>query len=183
MQCAAAAERHGDEPRGIMPALDRDEADRAGHLGIRHAHDRLRCGLGIKAERFADMGRDGVARRLDVEARQLAADRPLRIDAAEDDVGVGQGRPRRCPRRSRPDPGVSRRSPARPADSPPVSTWAIEPPPAPMVVISIIGVRMTRPKSMVALRSERRLATGDQRHVERGAAEIAVITLSKPAAA
>ena len=42
-----------------------------------------------------------------------------------------------------------------PADSgpmfsnPPLSTQAIDPPPAPMVVISIIGVRTTMPKSML----------------------------------
>ena len=37
--------------------------------------------------------RDRALGRLDIERFQLAADRPLRIDAAEHDLGVGQRRP------------------------------------------------------------------------------------------
>ena len=39
VQRAAAAERHGDEARRIMAALDRDEPDRAGHARVGDPHD------------------------------------------------------------------------------------------------------------------------------------------------
>ena len=47
-----------------------------------------------KAERLADMLGDRAPRGLDVERFQFAAERALRIDAAEHDLRVGQRRPR-----------------------------------------------------------------------------------------
>ena len=47
-----------------------------------------------EAERRSDMLHDRALRGLDVERFQFAAERTLRIDAAEHHVGVGQGRPR-----------------------------------------------------------------------------------------
>ena len=73
MECAAAPERHCREPRGIMPPLDRYEPDRTGHLGIRHAHDGFCCGFCCKTQWFTDMGLDGAASGVDVEARQSSA--------------------------------------------------------------------------------------------------------------
>ena len=42
MQRAAAAERHGGELGRVVAALDRDQADGAGHAGIGDAHDGFR---------------------------------------------------------------------------------------------------------------------------------------------
>ena len=67
MQRAPAAEWHCDEARWIMPALDRDEPDRARHARVRHPHDRGRGGGGVETERLADMRRNGLRRGLDVE--------------------------------------------------------------------------------------------------------------------
>ena len=51
MQRAAAAERHRDEFRRIVPALDRHQADRAGHAGVRDPHDGGRGIVHREAER------------------------------------------------------------------------------------------------------------------------------------
>jgi len=51
MQRAAAAERHRDEFRRIVPALDRHQADRARHAGVGDAHDRGRGIVHCQAER------------------------------------------------------------------------------------------------------------------------------------
>jgi hypothetical protein len=78
---------------------------------------------------------------------ELAADRIVGIDAAEHDIGVGHRGPVVAE-------AVGDRSGIEPALSgpmlqePPLSTQAMEPPPAPIVVISIIGVRTTMPKSI-----------------------------------
>jgi hypothetical protein len=49
----------------------------------------------------------------------------------------------------------------------------MEPPPAPMVAISIIGVRTTMPKSIEVCGASIALPAGDQRDVEAGAAHVA----------
>ena len=81
--------------RRIVPALDRDQPDRAGHARVGDPHDRLRR-LHRRRARAARRHASAMARlrRLDVERVELAADRPLGIDAAEHDLGVGQRRPR-----------------------------------------------------------------------------------------
>ena len=90
---AAAAERHGREILRIVAALDRDQADGAGHARIGDADDRLGSIDVGQAERRADRARDRLARGVDIEPRELAADRPVGVDAAEHDIGVGHGRP------------------------------------------------------------------------------------------
>ncbi len=74
MKRAAAAEGHEGEARGIMAALHRDEADGAGHAGIGDAHDGFRRLFRRQAEAIADMPRQRLPRRLDIEPLQLAAD-------------------------------------------------------------------------------------------------------------
>ena len=93
VQRAAAAERHRGELCRIVAALDRDQTDSAGHARIGDADDRFGGLLHAKPERLADMRQDRLLGRVDIELRELAADRPRRIDAAEHDVGVGQRRP------------------------------------------------------------------------------------------
>ena len=115
MQRAAAAERHRDELLRIVPALDRHEPDRARHARVRDAHDRGGGIVGRKVERLADMLGDRAPCRLDIERLQFAAERALRIDAAEHDLRVGQCRPRVALSRSRQGPAPSPRFPGRPA--------------------------------------------------------------------
>ena len=92
MQRAAAAERHRREFRRVVTTLDRDEADRARHARVGDLDDRLGGCLHVEPERLADMSADRALRGIEVEPGELAADRPIRIDAAEHDMGVGQGR-------------------------------------------------------------------------------------------
>ena len=164
MQRAAAAERHGDELRP-----DRARArSRPGGLRRPCAHRRR-----ARWRRRHRRRRGRAARRRGSAIARCAASTSsdlssppsgrARIDAAEHDLRIGQGRARRCPGRSRRVPAPSPRSPGRPASRPPRSTEAIEPPPAPMVVISTIGVRMTRPKSIVVCAAIAALPLGDQR--------------------
>ena len=94
VQRAAAAERHQGEAAGIMPALDRYEADCAGHPRVGDPNDGLGRSDRIEPERLADLHCDCFAGRRHIEAFQAAADRPLRVDAAEHDVGVRDGRAR-----------------------------------------------------------------------------------------
>ncbi len=92
MQRTATAERHGGESPRIVSALDRDQADGAGHAGVGDPDDGLGRLHHVEAERASDVRRDGALRRLDVEARKLAADRALGVDAAEHDMRIGEGR-------------------------------------------------------------------------------------------
>ena len=100
--------------------------------------DRRRGVVGVDAEPLAEARPSAAARGVDVEGHP-AAEEPGRVEAAEDQVGVGDASARCRPARSRPGPG------SLPADSgptwstPPASTWAIDPPPAPIAWMSTIG--------------------------------------------
>jgi hypothetical protein len=93
MQRTTAAEGHGGELGRIMPALDGHEANGACHLGIGDTDDRLGRHHHIEAEGLCHMLIDRGTRGLDVETLQHAADRAVGVDAPEDHIGVGQGRP------------------------------------------------------------------------------------------
>ncbi len=95
MQCAAAAEWHGDEARRIVAAFDRDEPDRAGHASFGDANNggggrRRRKAQAVAPTRVGDRALAASTS----SARQFAAERPRRIDAAKHDLSVGQRRPR-----------------------------------------------------------------------------------------
>ena len=92
MQRPAAPIRHGHEPLGVVAAFDRDQADCPGHPRVGDRENRLGGGERIEPEGPAHPSADRLARRLHVEPPQLAADRPLGIDPAEQEVGVGDGR-------------------------------------------------------------------------------------------
>ena len=172
MQRAAAAERHRDEFRRIVPALDRHQADRAGHAGVRDAHDRGRGIVHRKAERRSDMLHDRALRGLDVERFQFAAERTLRIDAAEHDLRVGQGRPRvalAVAGRPRHRAGAFRADLQQPAAIDPGDRAAAR---ADRGDLDHRGADHEAELDR-GLRRDRRLAVRDQRDVERGAAEIA----------
>ncbi len=77
---------------GSCPRSMETRTDGAGHAAVCDTHDRFRRLHDAKATGPRDMLSDGGLGRLDVEPRQLAADRPLRIDAAQHDIGVRQGR-------------------------------------------------------------------------------------------
>ena len=94
VQRAAAAERHRDEARRIVPALDGDETDRARHARVGDPHDRGRRVVASRPSGSPTCVGDGALGRLDVERLQLAAERARGVDAAEHDLGIGQRRPR-----------------------------------------------------------------------------------------
>ena len=77
---------------------------------------------------------------------------------------------------------ASPRSPGRPAAGRRDRREAIEPPPAPMVVISIIGVRMTRPKSIVVCAASEAAPLAISETSNEVPPRSAVMTFSKPAA-
>ncbi len=125
----------------------------------------------VEPERLADMGEDGAPCGLDVEPRELAADRPLGVDAAEHDMGVGQGRPVAA---------------GAVADGPGHGARALGPDlqqaaaidggdrPAAGADGRDLDHRRADDEAEIdrRLRGERGLALGDQRNVERRAAEI-----------
>ena len=173
VQSPASAERHQREIARIVAALDRDQADRAGHAAVGNTHDRLGGSDRVEAQRLADM----TARWPPSPPRhsrrvEPAADRPFRIDASEHDVGIRQCRPlvalavanrtRHRARRFRPDlqqPAAidgGDRSAAR-ADG------------------RDLDHRRAHDETEIdgRLRGKRRLPACDQRNVEAGAADIA----------
>ena len=92
MQRTAAAERHRRELRRIVAPLDRHKSNGTRHPRVGDAHDRLRGGHHIKFERSTDMGEDCAPGGIEVQPLKFAADRPLSVDAAENDVRIGQRR-------------------------------------------------------------------------------------------
>ena len=171
MQRAAAAERHQREGARVVAALDRHQPDRAGHARIRHAHDGLRRGHRLEPQRLADLRADGALGRLDVEPRELAADRPLGVDAAERDMGVGEGRPLAACAVA----GGSRNGAgAFGADLQQAAAIDEGDRTAAGADGGDLDHRRADDEAEVdrRLRGERRRAFGDQRDVERGAAEI-----------
>ncbi len=93
MQRAAPAERHADELCRIMATFDRYKTDRARHAGVGDPHDRLGRLQHVDAERLTDMRHDRPPGGLDIETRELAADRFLGVDTPEHHMRIGQGRP------------------------------------------------------------------------------------------
>ena len=63
VQRAGAAEREQDEVARVVPALQRHQADGAGHLVVGHAHDGGGDLLGTQAEMGADLLVEAVAHR------------------------------------------------------------------------------------------------------------------------
>ncbi len=90
VQRAGAAERHQREAARVDPALDAHHAQRAQHLRLGDPHDALRARRHLEVE-LARQARDRVVRRVAVE-RQLARQRRVLEQPAEQEVGVGHGR-------------------------------------------------------------------------------------------
>ena len=76
MQRAAAAERHRDEVRRIVAALDRDQPDRAGHARVGDPHDGRGRAVGVEAERLrrhaSTIARLAASTSSDLQARRRA---------------------------------------------------------------------------------------------------------------
>ena len=117
MQRAAAAERHRDE---LSPDRGRARSRRGGSRRP-CAHRRPARSPPPPPSASRPSGSPtcaAIAARAAASTSSRASSPPIgraRIDAAEHDLGVGQGRARRCPGRSRPAPAPSRRFPGRPA--------------------------------------------------------------------
>ena len=92
MQAATTAKGHVGKLARIVPALDGHHADRTRHAGIRHRQNRFGCGQGCQAQRLGHMLGDGLLRQTCVECLQQAAtQRPVRGNAAQEHVGIGHG--------------------------------------------------------------------------------------------
>ncbi len=137
VQGAGAAERDQREIARIEAALHRHQPERAHHGGVGDFDNRVRRGDDVEAGR-ADCV-NGSASASDVE-HDVAAEEVMRIEPAEDEIGVGHRRFRPAtPVAGRSGIGPALRGPTR--SRPPESTQAIEPPPAPISTRSTTGVR------------------------------------------
>ena len=85
---AAVGEQH--EIARIVAAPDRDFAQRVGHVAVDHAADAGGGGFDAHAERFGDLIADRGGRALEIELH-AAAEEIVRVEDAEDQVGVGDG--------------------------------------------------------------------------------------------
>ena len=90
MHRPGAAERDEREVPRLDPLLDRDRADRLRHLGVDHVADPLGHDFRLEVQ-FVGESRYGVVRGVDVERHPAARER-VGLDAAEHEVGVGDGR-------------------------------------------------------------------------------------------
>jgi hypothetical protein len=148
MQRAAAAEGHVGEAARVVPALDGHEADGTGHARIGNGKNRFGRRVHIEAQRTRHMLLDRLARLLRVQrGEQPAAQWTVGRDAAQQHVGIGHRRAHVAAAVAG-RPGHAARDSGPTCSMPLASTEAMEPPPAPMVSIWIIGERITMPNSM-----------------------------------
>ena len=170
MERAGAAEGEEREVARVVAAGEAHHPDRTRHPVVGDAQDRRRRLVGGETERASDGLLDEIA---DAGERHRGVDgeEALRVEPAEDEVGVGDGRPR--PAAAEADrPG---RAPALsgPTWSMPASSIrAIEPPPAPIVCTSTIGTRIGIAYRARARRRPAGTAVLDQRDVGAGASHV-----------
>ena len=91
METTRAAEREQREVLGIEPLLEEREADRARHVRDSDLQNAFGCGFGRERQACRDMRRDRRACCGVVETHG-AAEKELRVDAAEHDIGIGYRR-------------------------------------------------------------------------------------------
>ena len=133
MERPGATERDEREVAWIVTAFDRDDAERAQHLGV-HDLDRVR----------PDRCRRAPAPQLAVE---LEPARQRRRQPAEQEVGVRDGRSRAAVSVAG-GPGIAPALSGPTRSAPPASRQTIEPPPAPTVWMSTIGSRIGKPPTV-----------------------------------
>ena len=173
MQRAAAAERHGDEARRIVAALDRNQADRAGHARFGDAHDRRRGVVGGEAERLADMGSRwracAASTSSDFSSPPSGRAALMRPSTTWASVSVGRVLPCAVAGRARHRAGAFR------ADLQQAAAIDRGDRAAARADGGDLDHRRADHQAEIdrGLRRDRDLAAGDQRDVERGAAEIA----------
>ncbi len=169
VQRAGAPEGHQRERARVVAALDRHQADGADHGVVDDVEDAAGRRLQAEPERPGHPLGDGLARPLDVEPDLPA--RQMWRKAAEDQVGVGHGRLLAARCRSRPGPAPRPRSPGPTVRVPSSATRAMEPPPAPMVWMSIMDTpsgHAPMVPSVVTCASP----PADQAHVRAGPADV-----------
>ena len=93
VQRPGAAEGEEREVARVVAARQAHHADRAGHAVVGDAHDRRRRRGRVEPERRADLREQRGADRLHRD-RVLDGEQPVRVEPAEDQVGVGDGRSR-----------------------------------------------------------------------------------------
>ena len=92
MKRASPAKRHRSKAFRIMTPLNRDQANGACHFRIGDANDRLGGLFHRNPERPGNVPVDGGGGRLAVQPCQLVADRVAGVDAAQNQIGVRDGR-------------------------------------------------------------------------------------------
>ena len=88
---SGAAEREQDEVARIIAALQRHETDRARHFVVGHADDGGGDLVGAEAEVRADLLVEDVPHTIELR-RARDAEQPVRVQTAEQEIGVGRGR-------------------------------------------------------------------------------------------
>ena len=138
---AGATEGHEDEVPRVVSALHRNPPQRADHGVVGDLHDAEGHLDHVQAERVGAPLLDGMPGRRLVKPH-LAAEEVIRIEPAEDEVRVGDGGARSLLSRSRRGAGSAPALCGPTRSTPPESTQAMEPPPAPISTRSMTGVRM-----------------------------------------
>jgi hypothetical protein len=146
MQCATAAKgmnanRFGSNPRSI------DTSRIAPAMRLLATRKIASAAASASDPADPDMLKNRRLGRFDIKALKLSANRIIRVNPAQYHIGISDRWARIAEAigdRPRVDPALS----GPMLSNPPLSTQAIEPPPAPIVVISIMGLRTTIPKSM-----------------------------------
>ena len=147
VQRPGAAEGEEREVARVVAALERDHLDRARHVLVRDLDDRRRRARAASRPRRSACSSIARRRRAVVEAHP-PGEEVLGVEAAEQQVRVGDGRLGAAaavadrPRAAAP----ALRGPTR--RKPPASTQAIEPPPAPIDLMSISGTAAGTPHSI-----------------------------------
>ena len=113
MHRTRAAEGEDRQPPRIAAALQGVHPRRAGHHLVDDLVDPPGGLLDAQPQRLGHVAADRLPRRLDVE-RHRPAEEEAGIEVAEDEIGVGDGRPRRRRGRSRPARDRLPRNRARP---------------------------------------------------------------------
>ena len=173
MQAATAAKRHVGKLAWIVATLNRHHTDRAGHAGVGHRQDRLGRGHRRQAQRLGHMQGNGLLRQTRIEfIQQAAAQRPVGRDAAQEHIGIGhRGAGVAAPVTSRSWNAAGRfgahlQHAARinRGDRAATGTNGLD---------LDHGRAHHQAKFNRGLRSQCRFATGHQRHIKRGAADVA----------
>ena len=139
MKRASAAEGDEREIARIETTVDRDEPDGVDHVEVDELDDRRRDLLDLHAELAAE-SRPALVRAASTSSDELTAEEVLGLEPTEHEVGVRHGRLGAARGRSTPDQGCDPALCGPTRSKPALVDPGDEPPPAPIVRTSTIGV-------------------------------------------